>query len=359
VKIKTFAYVDLKYGWTLDEAHLEALNLLVGISGVGKTRIIEALREVVLTGSNEYNAAPLARWKLSFEHVGALWHWEAETEEGSNGNRSKSVFVCESLRRNDDDVVRRTRDQFVYAQHELPKMNPTASALHILAGEAAVEPVVDAMKHVVFSLFTGDVQEPGRPFRFAGEGNELLDRMLDADRTSAARGQHFEVEAGEDVHGENRDNNFCEMFSSVEDLRVQRDTSPTLRVEIRERAGGWIPQQRISSGMLKTLVFLCELDVTPAGSVIVIDEFESSLGLNCLPEVTDALCDRGDCQFVVTSHHPYVINNISMEHWKLVEREGAVVRVMAARDIPALGGASHHEAFLRLINVDQYVRGVR
>ena len=39
-------------------------------------------------------------------------------------------------------------------------------------------------------------------------------------------------------------------------------------------------------------------------------------------------------------------------------RKGSVVRVVSARDIPALRGASHHQAFTRLINLPEYVQDV-
>nr|WP_293102352.1 hypothetical protein [Okeania sp. SIO2F4] len=51
----------------------------------------------------------------------------------------------------------------------------------------------------------------------------------------------------------------------------------------------WILSPHISSGMLKTLMYISELYLSPEGSVILIDEFENSLGVNCLDSVTDLI----------------------------------------------------------------------
>ena len=114
----------------------------------------------------------------------------------------------------------------------------------------------------------------------------------------------------------------------------------------------WIPQQRISSGMFRTLIFLIEVISAPKESVILIDEFENSLGINCMAELTDFLLDKSpDVQFILTSHHPYIINNIPWKTWQIVSKSGNKVRVKKASDIPALDTASSLDKFTQLINL--------
>ena len=79
---------------------------------------------------------------------------------------------------------------------------------------------------------------------------------------------------------------------------------------------------------------LLELALASPGTVIVIDEFENSLGVNCLPALSDLLLDHArELQFILTSHHPYVINNIPSTWWKVVTRQGGVVTVKDAESI--------------------------
>ena len=71
------------------------------------------------------------------------------------------------------------------------------------------------------------------------------------------------------------------------------------------------------------------------------DEFENSLGVNCMGPLTDFILSRAnDLQFIITSHHPYIINNIPKSYWKIVRRKGSAVRVTPASEIPALQGPS-------------------
>jgi AAA15 family ATPase/GTPase len=62
--------------------------------------------------------------------------------------------------------------------------------------------------------------------------------------------------------------------------------------------------------MFKTLMYIAEIYLSPEGAVVLIDEFENSLGSNCIDAVTDILTERQDLQFIITSHHPYIIKLI-------------------------------------------------
>ncbi|MFN7523063.1 MAG: AAA family ATPase, partial [Aphanizomenon sp.] len=150
---------------------------------------------------------------------------------------------------------------------------------------------------------------------------------------------------------------YIDVFPEVKDVRVSserdKDGDCMLFFEIQENGlEDWIPQQRISSGMFRTLIFLIEVISAPKESVILIDEFENSLGINCMAELTDFLLDKSpDVQFILTSHHPYIINNIPWKTWQIVSKSGNKVRVKKASDIPALDTASSLDKFTQLINL--------
>jgi len=116
----------------------------------------------------------------------------------------------------------------------------------------------------------------------------------------------------------------------------------------------------ISSGMMKTLLHLFEIALAPKGSVIMIDDFENSMGQNCLPQLTDYILRySNDIQFILTSHHPYVINNIPTKWWKIVTRKGSEVTVKDADSIPALQTASKLDKFTLLMNLKEYEEGIQ
>lgn len=127
-----------------------------------------------------------------------------------------------------------------------------------------------------------------------------------------------------------------------------------ITVSIKEKGfQNWI--KNISSGMFKTLMYISQLYFSLDNCVILIDEFENSLGVNCLDSVTDLILNNQGSQFMVTSHHPYVINNISPAYWKIVTRQGSLVTVKNAKDFHIY--ESRQKAFIDLINVledDEY-----
>ena len=146
----------------------------------------------------------------------------------------------------------------------------------------------------------------------------------------------------------------------MEDIRVTVNPKTkdkySFILEILEKGSKkWIPQNLISSGMYITLTYLIEISSAPSGSVFVVDEFENSLGINCMPQLTELILDKSpELQFILTSHHPYIINNIPWETWQLVSRTNGTIRSRKALDIPTLNTASSLDKFTQLINLFEY-----
>lgn len=128
-------------------------------------------------------------------------------------------------------------------------------------------------------------------------------------------------------------------------------------IQIKEKGvKHWISQNRISSGMFRTLMQLSELYLCSEGTVFLIDEFENSLGINCINEITnDILASKRKLQFVLTSHHPYIIDAIGYNNWKLVTRNAGVIKT---HNIDKFNiGKSKHSAFMQLIQLEEYQTG--
>ena len=118
-----------------------------------------------------------------------------------------------------------------------------------------------------------------------------------------------------------------------------------------------VTQFRVSSGMFRTLIHIAELYLVPAGTLILIDEFENSLGVNCIDELTDRIMSSGrELRFIITSHHPYIINNIDFKHWKLITRTAGTVKALAPETLNL--GKSKHDAFIQLLNLEQFQDGI-
>ena len=64
------------------------------------------------------------------------------------------------------------------------------------------------------------------------------------------------------------------------------------------------------------------------------------------------LHERTDLQFIITSHHPKIINGIERNKWKIVDRNCEIVKNSDSNDYGI--GNSQHNAYFNLINRWEY-----
>jgi predicted ATP-binding protein involved in virulence len=66
MKIKSFKLDDYKKNLRIEETAFDNFNLLVGISGVGKTMILKAIQGVCRVAIGDYQALEGVNWKICF-----------------------------------------------------------------------------------------------------------------------------------------------------------------------------------------------------------------------------------------------------------------------------------------------------
>ena len=374
MKIQSFKFSNHKENWHIEEVKFESLNLLVGGSGVGKTRILKALELICDTANIGVNRnLDDLEWSINFSHLGQNYRWELKSsstkkeEISLNVNESEHAeIVYEKLVRYDDDseieILIRTTSDSKFNNEKLPKLKRTESAISLLSEEDLIIPVGKAFDRFIFN------SEIPQEFMFNNGYDPAKMELSDKIKLNIYDFQEYFAGAPPVLKA------FClqkffphlfneikeyyiDIFPELKDVRVssERDSDGDflLSFEIQENGlEDWIPQQRISSGMFRTLICLLEITTAPEESVILIDEFENSLGINCMAEVTDFILDKSsNIQFILTSHHPYIINNIPWKTWQIVSKSGNKVKVRKASDIPALDTASSLDKFTQLINL--------
>jgi len=392
--ITKFQFVDNLHGWTLNEVSFSKFNLLVGVSGVGKTRILRALQSVQRAGIYDARRTNGCSWALELESEGMKFLWTAETSlvvrepfsQTSDFNEDNDErplteiphFISEHIVRDGEVLVARTEDDFLFNEKSLPKLKNTESAITLLRDENVIAPVNRALRRFIFS----ENMSPSAaciPYN-AHYLNKVQMHYRDLDAIHEATDILMLVKAYilQEEHPDEFQrikDDYSEIFDSVSDVRVGKlsELEPLsvehvpppeidwLAIGVKEYGvNGWITNQRLSSGMFRILVHLIELTLSPPGTVIVIDEFENSLGVNCLPELTDRFLERSrELQFILTSHHPYIINNVPSKWWKIVTRKGSAVTVFDEASIPALKTASAHGKFILLMNLKEYEEGIQ
>lgn len=385
MRIHRLSYHNKRLGWSLQPIEFANLTLLVGVSGVGKTRILRsilALKRIAegqsLRGVSwdlEYSGGDGVRYRWTGEFdtpadsgSEGLFDDEEELEEMPTEGKSKPRILSEALYANGDTIVSRDSKTILLFGEKTPKLSSNQSVLSTLREEEKISVASKSFSRILFSDQTASVATSGQyhfvDFTKLSRKMSNLDSIRDSGLPTIVKLALCSVHA-RPLFNDIRDR-FVEIFPYVEDIKMeprQGDDVPSFMRElpllsIREQGvQEWIAQQDISSGMFRTMMHLADLFLSPEGTVILIDEFENSLGVNCIDVVTaDLLNESRRLQFIVTSHHPYVINNIGVEYWKIVSRNGPVVTTRDAKDYRL--GESSHDAFLQLINLDQYKDGI-
>ncbi len=377
MRLRFLEFHDKVLNWRLERMSFDRLTLLVGASGVGKTKILNsllALKDVAMGRS--INGL---KWKVGFDTSGGdRFEWECEFDNDPiadetwdksdlNGVRSDTeerrpaAVVFETMVRNNETVISRDGEEIVFSGKSTVRLPEDKSVVWLLKREDVVRPAYQGFRSIL-------VHEDRIRTLDMFDSNEALDNYPDIKAirrvSESIRTKLFLASRNApDVFDEIRAT-FISVFPYVEDLKIEPvifTNDPrfeTTSLEIKETGvRDLIKSPQLSAGMLRTLLHIAELYLCPDGTVILVDEFENSLGVNCIDEVTNLLMNRErDMQFIITSHHPYVINNISSDHWKIVTRSGGVVTAKDASDFSI--GKSRHEAFTQLINLDAYADGV-
>jgi len=384
VQLQKLSFTDHQSGWHLSATEFfPDLTLLVGVSGVGKTRILQAIRMLrgVADGSERQTHWGLG-FDVDFSDGRNLYSWacQFETRPAGNGETllddgpiladhmkgpvARSRVLRETLTENGDVLIERDAGGIRLRGQPTPKLSPHDSALKMLSHEERISAAHHCFQQILAVDQSEDTDASSGIF-ISGIGGHLdqyptveelrESRLKTLVKLAIAQERHprfFESIAAQ----------FMEVFPQVEAVRVNRlrlvEPQEILSLAIKERGvRKWIHEPFIASGMMRTIMHLARIALWPAGTLILIDEFENSLGVNCIDFVTKSLVEQSRrMQFIITSHHPYIINNISPAHWKIVSRRGSEVTTQNASDLGL--EQSSHQAFIKLLNSEAYQEGI-
>lgn len=371
MRIKALEFENLSAGWKLERIEFDKLTLLVGGSGVGKTRILEALRMLQVLAFGYTEDIESIRWDIEFDAFRKSYRWKGETDFQTKTPDSESYLigkhrfriVKENLAEGETNLFNRTEGGLTFLGDPMPKVSSEKSLMELLNEEESVLfPSIAFLAEMHTELEAGLFGEQYE--------RDSIEELLRYEFKSRGHYEHYPESAmlkyyvafhrnlGKPVIEEIKAQ-YTAIFPFVEDIRVfldDKDQWALLTLQIKEKDTDWIDESRMSSGMLRTLRFLIQLHLSRPGSVILIDEFENSFGVNCIDAVTEEIMqsDR-DLQFILTSHHPYIINNIPQKYWKVVTRKGSLISTHSAEEVGI--GKSRHKAFTQLTNSRAYLEG--
>lgn len=378
MKINKFSFEDKSREWKLESAAFNRLTLLVGASGVGKTQILKAINS--LTSIAEGNSLNGIRWNVDFttsDKNNYTWKGEFEKkdvnpffdDEEEENVKNKPKVMFEEITLNGSPLASRREEKIFFEGKETVKLAKEKSLVNLLIEEEPINIVNNEVKRIRMNDHSDSQREPFRINLFdsvkLAKKYNTLQKIQESDLEIGIK-IYLVFKNDKKIFSKIKDR-FIDIFPQIEDIKIapvdlkNEAAPPFLKdhpfIQIKEKGvDKWVEQGRISSGMFRSLFHISELYLSPEGTIFLIDEFENSLGINCIDELTnDIINSKRDLQFVLTSHHPYIINNISFNNWKLVTRNAGVVKIHDAADFNL--GKSKHDAFMQLIQLEEYQTG--
>ncbi|MDM8549329.1 AAA family ATPase [Desulfobacterales bacterium HSG2] len=374
MKIISLKYEDQSRKWCLNPISFKKLTLLVGASGVGKTQILRAIFN--LRNISKGVSINGLKWEIKFSTSDEnTYIWEGAFEnrhdillqEDDEADKDFPKIIYEKLYSNESPIIDRNQDEIIFKGEKTVKLPQEKSVIRLLKEEDQISDIYKSFQRILFHNHS----EIGR-MNFSARDAVIkisnYQNIEDIQRSNESlRGKLYLASLkAQDVFDRIKCR-FTDVFQYVEDLRIRPTNERKLSfhlqreiplIQIKEKGvDEWIDEDEISSGMSRALSHISELYLCGAGTVILVDEFENSLGINCIDEITKALLThKRQPQFIITSHHPCIINNINAANWKLITRKKGVVTAREATDFNL--SRSKYEAFTQLINLDQYLEGI-
>lgn len=381
MKILELEYSDKQIDWNLNKTNFDGLNLLVGISGVGKTKILRAILDMKAIALGQ--TIPSLKWKMKFQaHSDSVYEWTGETESiqprlttNQGLNKINSIFDFglgantkiqnEKILENGKVVAERDASTIKFQGSITLKLSPFESLIKLLSLEEKIQPIFNGFSRIIFRDVSRNLVEVRFQETSAINSSDSQYNNLDTIKNSNLgfllklllvsikhKNEYYKIKGY-----------FSDIFPQVEDIVIREEpnllNSNIVVMYIKEKGiKNLIHYNDVSSGMMRTIEHLCDIFLSPDNAVVLIDEFENSLGVNCIDTITETILQRREkIQYIITSHHPYIINKVSKDFWKLVTRKGNTVSTHNAKDLNL--SESNHEAFLQLLNSEEYLDGIR
>ena len=373
MKINNITFKNHKSGWNITNLELEnSLSLLVGASGVGKTQILRSISCISdIAKGKSYNGI---EWDIHFSIKDDTYVWNgcfALIEEDApvpifHTEQRKYPIEKESLEMNGKRIVERDSTKLLFKSRKTVKLDNSISVVELLKEEIPISQINEAF-HEIYAITTEVssiinlpvLSTANRDIPTSIDEIRLLQSFPPVDRLFLLKKNNlkeFNIVL----------NSFRQIFPLIEDIDFslgslgnffKNQTFPILKIK-EKGVDSWIMQSDVSSGMFRTLSQIITFVLAKDGDIILIDEFENGLGVNCIDQLADLVVDSDvDVQVVMTSHHPYIINAIPYSSWKIVTRKDCTVNVYTAQELN-IGEHSRHDKFIQLIQSSAYKTGI-
>ena len=354
--------------------YFSQINLIVGDSATGKTRL---LNTIFNSGVMAVQRGKLfvGSWDITLEHQNQLYRWVIQTSGEKEDEKVQSEKIAKLKENGEEEVlVLRTPKAFIFADKELPQIGSRESSITLLQEEDLIKPLYLGFSSIMRRSFFGPDLE------LVGALGSVPQIFLEKIKKSRNKDDLFPLGLGlngrlyilsqyfKDIY-----ERICKEFMTVFPFVLNYDLLnaekfgfhfpgfvPVFAVRERHMGETWIPLDQLSSGMKKVLLILTDIFAMPEnGAVYLLDEYENSLGINAINFFPSILFESNTkSQFIITSHHPYIIGNLPVKSWIVLHRKGKEVLVKQGAELEERYSKSKQKAFVQLINDPFYTEGI-
>ena len=373
--INWIEYENRTSGQKISHVDFNRLNLLVGASAAGKTTILRVISQFILAISMGHSIKEHCSIRMSFSIEDRLsggkklkeYLWELRTKEENvlAAEDSSACPICYEVLhelQEKKDIIRRQDNRINIDGYEnLPQVPKLQSAIYIFRENAPFNAIIDDMRGAM-TLYNQNVA-------FNPVSTELLEQIKkiiqDARKNERPIRWHYAVQNKfpislliyivKNTLPERYDDfleDLQEIFPEIEEVHINQIASDDGKYYLSIRQNGnLILQPDISSGIMRTIYVLSCIHFCESNALIMFDELENSLGVNCQDEVVERIRQQSiekNVQFMLTSHHPYIINQIPVKSWLIVSQKDGVIESRRAEELGL--GKMQRERFFELIN---------
>ena len=383
MRINWIEFKNLDTGLIINKTSFnKELTLFVGRSGAGKTQILEAISTFCDAATGDLNNVDgHFKGAISFSIDKDNFEWTVHVDKEdmdinssitkrinderfffSDPKETTSIIKSETLLCNEKIIFERNSQKLIMDGQELPQISNDFSLIYQYRSNDLLRNVYDCMN----GLYNSNMGHSFFPWTFQSSFFEKVKSELFNCKTENEYKDNFPTSLPTPYKIyflKETDSKmglysillkyYKRIFADVDDFVFELDhDNQRIKTYVRTNNSN-IPYNSISAGMRKTISFLVDLLTMSNNYVVLIDEIENGLGVNCLDEVYDLLTSlRTDLQLIMTSHHPYIINNVNPESCKIVDRKRNVISTYSAKELNLTN--SHHDFYDLVMNKLQY-----
>lgn len=366
VKIKWLEFENLRTGLKIEKISFnDDITLLVGLSGAGKTQILNAVEYSLKLAVNKNIRLEPYHASLGIEIDGHNYTWEyciqVDKQQELIREEKEYCFVLERLSDEHRILFERSENNIsVIGYEKIPTPKKNESLLVQYAEDDNFKSIIAELRKLYPIEIEIDVRGGLDKASFSVWKSKIRDMMENTKNLNFKVFSHLpiamKVYIAKKYYPELYYKIFDavkELFMEIQDIAVVEDTSLEMYLIAITVYDKVLLQHEISSGMLKTIYYIVELFTMSENSLVLIDEFENGLGVNCIDLLSEMLItERKDLQFLITSHHPKIINGITKEKWKIIDRDISIITNTSSIDYGI--GNSQHDAYFNLLNRWEY-----